>query len=179
MKRFVRYFFKGLGFLIPVVVTMYVVYAVFTSVDDIYKFPYPGLGFLVTILAITLIGFVGSNFLTKKMVTMLDAMFCRVPLIKIIYNMVKDMTGALMGDKKSFDKPVFVSFSDESGIGVIGFVTNESLESIGLPGKVIVYLPQSYNFAGNVLVVPREKVRPLEANGGSVIKIIVSGGITK
>lgn len=179
MKRFVRYFFEGLGLLVPVVVTMYVVYVVFTSIDNIYKFPYPGLGFVATILAIIAIGFIGSNFLTKKIVTLIDEMFCRMPLIKIIYTSLKDMTGAFVGDKKGLDKPVFVSVSDENGIGVIGFVTNEHLENIGLPDKVIVYLPQSYNFAGNIIIVPKEKVTPLKANGGSIIKTIVSGGITR
>ncbi len=63
-------------------------------------------------------------------------------------------------------------------VSVIGFVTLESLEHIGLKDKVAVYLPQSYNFAGNLIVVPKEQVTPIDASSGAVMALIVSGGIS-
>ncbi|UCH45790.1 MAG: DUF502 domain-containing protein, partial [Nitrospiraceae bacterium] len=126
MKRLTRYFFEGLLVLIPVVATLYVIYVVFTKIDSIFKFSIPGMGFLVTILLITVVGFISSNFIAKKLVGLVDTIFTKLPFVKMIYTSVKDLIGAFVGDKKSFDKPVLVSLSGESTIQVIGFITRES-----------------------------------------------------
>ncbi len=178
MKRLTRYFLEGLLVLIPLVATIYVVYAVFTKIDSIFRFGMPGLGFLVTILTITLVGFISSNFITSWLVRLVEKIFSKLPLVKMIYTSVKDLIGAFVGDKKSFDKPVLVTLSPESNIQAIGFVTRESLENIGLADSVAVYLPQSYNFAGNLIVVPKEQVTPLTAESGDIMAFIVSGGVT-
>ena len=178
MKRVTRYFFEGLLVLVPLVATMYVVYIIFTKVDNIFKFSLPGMGFLVTLLSITIVGFISSNFITKKLVGLVDTIFTRLPFVKMIYSSVKDLIGAFVGDKKSFDKPVLVTLSPGSNIQAIGFVTRESLTNIGFAEKVAVYLPQSYNFAGNLLVVPKEQVTPISAESGEIMAFIVSGGVT-
>ena len=136
------------------------------------------MGFLVTILSITIIGFISSNFIAKKLVGLVDKIFKRLPFVKMIYSSVKDLIGAFVGDKKSFDKPVLVNLSPGSNIQAIGFVTKEPLENIGFSDKVAVYLPQSYNFAGNLLVVPKEQVTSISAESGDIMAFIVSGGVT-
>jgi uncharacterized membrane protein len=178
MKRFTKYFFEGLLVLVPLVATVYVIYVIFTKIDSIFKFSVPGMGFLVTIVSITIVGFISSNFIAKKLVGLVDKIFKRLPFVKMIYSSVKDLIGAFVGDKKSFDKPVLVTLSPGSNIQAIGFVTRESLENIGFADKVAVYLPQSYNFAGNLLVVPKEQVTPISADSGDIMAFIVSGGVT-
>ncbi|NOZ69372.1 MAG: DUF502 domain-containing protein, partial [Deferribacteres bacterium] len=103
MKRLTRYFLEGLLVLIPLVATIYVIYAVFTKIDSIFRFEMPGLGFLVTILTITLVGFISSNFITSWLVRLVEKLFSKLPLVKMIYTSVKDLIGAFVGDKKSFD----------------------------------------------------------------------------
>ncbi len=95
----------------------------------------------------------------------------------MIYTSIKDLIGAFVGDKKSFNKPVLVTLSPVSNIHVIGFLTRESLDNLGLSESVAVYLPQSYNFAGNLIVVPREQVTPLAVESGDIMAFIVSGGV--
>ena len=73
--------------------------------------------------------------------------------------------------------PVLVTLGEGSG-GFLGFATRDSLDVLGLPDHVAVYFPQSYNFAGNVLLFPRERVRPLEASSAQVMAFIVSGGVS-
>jgi uncharacterized membrane protein len=177
MKRLSKYFFEGLLVLVPLVATIYVIYAIFTKIDSIFKFQIPGLGFLLTILSITIIGFISSNFIAKKLVGLVDTIFTKLPFVKMIYTSVKDLIGAFVGDKKSFDKPVLVGLSPGNTIQVVGFVTRESLDNFGIAGKVSVYLPQSYNFAGNLIVVPKEQVTPISADSGDVMAFIVSGGV--
>jgi uncharacterized membrane protein len=178
MKRLTKYFFEGLLVLVPLVATIYVIYIVFVKIDSIFKFSLPGMGFIVTILTITIVGFISSNFLTRKLVGLVDRIFTKLPLVKMIYTSVKDLIGAFVGDKKSFDKPVLVTLSPGSNIQVIGFITRESLENIGYADKVAVYLPQSYNFAGNLIVVPQEQITKLTADSGDIMAFIVSGGVT-
>ena len=62
----------------------------------------------------------------------------------------------------------------------LGFITNEDLSSLNIgEGKIAVYLPHSYNFSGNLFIVPRENVTPLAAPTAEVMKFIVSGGVTE
>ena len=177
MKRLTKYFFEGLLVIVPLAATIYVIYAVFTKIDSIFKFKIPGMGFVITMLGITLIGFISSNFITRKLVRLVEMIFTKLPLVKMIYTSVKDLIGAFVGDKKSFDKPVLVTLSSESNVQVMGFVTRDSLGSIGFADKVAVYLPQSYNFAGNLVVIPREQVTPISAESGDIMAFIVSGGV--
>jgi uncharacterized membrane protein len=61
---------------------------------------------------------------------------------------------------------------------MVGFVTQESLDRLGLPGYSSVYFPQSYNFAGNLVVFPSSHVEPLHAPSADIMAFIVSGGVT-
>ena len=108
MKRISQYFLQGLLFLVPLVVTIYVIYWVFVRIDGVLNFPVPGLGFIVTIVFITLVGFAASNFLTRNLVQLVDRIFARLPLVKMIYTAIKDLVNAFVGDKKSFNRPVQV-----------------------------------------------------------------------
>ena len=178
MKRISQYFLQGLLFLVPLAVTLYVVYKVFVKIDRLLDFPVPGLGFLVTIVFITLVGFAASNFLTRNIVNLVDRIFARLPLVKMIYTAIRDLVHAFVGDKKGFRRPVQVVIDRESNLRVIGFATRDSLDSFGIKDSIAVYLPQAYNFAGNLIIVDREKVTPLSADPGDVMKLIVSGGVS-
>jgi uncharacterized membrane protein len=137
-----------------------------------------GAGFLLTLALITLIGFLASNLVTKRLFDYLEKLFSRLPLVKLLYGSIKDLIGAFVGDKKSFDRPVLVEITPGSGTRVLGFITRDSLEFLGLPGHVAVYFPQSYNFAGNLLIFPAEQVHPLDIDSSEVMAFLVSGGVS-
>ena len=82
MKKLTRYFFEGLLFLVPIVVTIYVLYIVFIKIDRIFGFKIPGVGFIVTIITVTVIGFVASNFVTKRLIGPAERPLSRLPLVK-------------------------------------------------------------------------------------------------
>lgn len=178
MKRIAQYFVNGLLFLVPVVITIYIFYLVFVKIDGLLKFPIRGVGFVTTLVLVTLVGFLASNFLTRRMLNLVDGLLNRLPLVKLLYSSIKDLIGAFVGDKKRFDKPVLVNLLADGNAYALGFITRESLDNLGLEDMVAVYLPQSYNFAGNLLVFPREQVRPLDANSSEVMTFIVSGGVS-
>ena len=178
MKRITKYFFQGLLFLVPLVITIYIIYIIFDKIDNLFGFNIPGLGFVLTLIIITAVGFITSNIIIRKFVLLIDALFTRVPLIKLLYSSIKDLIDAFVGNKKSFDKPALVKLTPDSNVTILGFITCEDLNHVGLAHSVAVYLPQSYNFAGNLVIVPRSQVIPIEADSGNVMAFIVSGGIT-
>ncbi|MCK5171917.1 MAG: DUF502 domain-containing protein, partial [Planctomycetes bacterium] len=113
----------------------------------------------------------------KKLFALLDATFKKLPLVKLLYSAIKDMIEAFAGEKKSFDKPVIVELTP-AGPKAMGFVTQQSLDFLGLHDHVSVYFPQSYNFAGSVLIFPANQVKPLEVDSADAMTFIVSGGVS-
>ena len=178
MKRITRYFFEGLLVTVPLVATIYVIYIVFIRIDSLFRFQTPGIGFFITLFAIFMVGVISSNFITSRLVRFIEKFFARLPLVKMIYTAIKDLIGAFVGDKKGFNRPVLVTLLPGTNIQAIGFVTRESLDHLGLSESVSVYLPQSYNFAGNLLVVPRTQITPLALESGDIMAFIVSGGVS-
>lgn len=180
-----KYFLRGLLVVTPVAVTAWVVYLVFTTIDawvnvgPLLDRRIPGVGFALTILAITLIGLLASLYATRWLFRGLDTVLTRLPFVKLLYTSLKDLIEAFVGDRKRFDVPVLVKL-DESGDGlaIIGFMTRSDLAALGLPDRVAVYFPQSYNFAGNVIIVPRDRVRALDVEATAAMAFIVSGGVS-
>jgi uncharacterized membrane protein len=179
MSRLLNYFFRGVIVVAPVAVTIYVCYAIFTSIDNWLGFPIPGVGFLLTIVLITIVGFLASNLITRGLLAAVESTLERLPFVRLLYGSTRDLLNAFVGEKRRFDKPVLVAPMPQSGIRVLGFLTQESLAIIGLKEHVTVYVPQSYGFAGQLLVVPATQVSPLPAESADVMAFIISGGVTQ
>jgi uncharacterized membrane protein len=105
-------------------------------------------------------------------------MFVRLPLVKMLYSAIRDLIHAFVGDQKRFNRPVLVTLPESCSIRVLGFLTNDDLAVLAIEDYVAVYLPQSYNFAGNLLLVPSHNVVPLDLDSGEVMRFIVAGGVT-
>jgi len=176
MRLFVRYFFRGLLVFVPAVLTIAIVVLVFRTVDAWMGLPIPGAGFLATILLIAVVGALASNFVTKRLFELVDGVFRRLPFVKLLYSAIRDVTDAFVGERKGFERPVLVTINEGTGLKMVGFLTRDSLEEADLPGHVSVYLPQAYNFAGQLVVVPRRLVTPLAAQGADAMAFVVSGG---
>lgn len=178
VRKIVRYFFSGTLFIVPLVATIYVIFLSFSWLDSLIPLPYPGLGFAIIIVAITLFGYFTSNFLFQTLVTWFDSIVNKIPLVKLIYSSVKDLMSAFVGDKKKFNKPVLVTINKDNQLHRIGFITQDDLSSLGLKDMVVVYFPQSYAVAGDHFFVPKENVKPLNVSGPIAMKFIVSGGVS-
>ena len=182
MRKLMNYFIKGLLIFVPIALTVFLLVWAFGSLDrllrDLLRIKLPGLGLLLTVVLIFVIGFLASNFLGRKLFELVESVFKKVPLVKLLFSAVKDMIEALAGEKRSFDKPVVAAVVPGAAAKVVGFVTRDSLENLGLSDYVAVYLPQSYNFAGNVLLFPKEAVKPLDIESSEAMAFIVSGGVS-
>lgn len=178
MKQLASYFVSGCLVVAPVGITLYLLVWALTTVDKLLDLGVPGLGFAFALGFITLVGFLTSNVLGRSVVELAESVFRRVPVVKLLYTSIKDLLGAVMGQRATFNQPVSVVLDRASDIRLMGFITRDSLERLGLPGHVAVYLPQSYNVAGNVLAVPTERVEPLEASTSELFTFLMSGGVS-
>jgi uncharacterized membrane protein len=179
-----RYFLRGLLVLAPLAVTAWAVYSLVVWTDELAvraRIPetrFPGAGLLLTVVLITLVGFLASNFLTRWLFSGLEQLLGHLPLVKLLYTSIRDLVSAVVGDKKRFDKPVLVELFPLPDAKVLGFVTRSDLEHLGIRDQVAVYVPQSYNFAGNLVILPPSRVTPIAAETSAVMTFIVSGGVS-
>ena len=185
MKKLTGYFLKGLLIFVPGALTVAALLWVFMKLDTLFssllKTDIPGLGLtiaaVVILVGITLVGFLASNFLGRKFFDVIDKLFAKMPLVKLLYASLKDFINAFAGEKKSFDKPVIVEMVPGGPLAA-GFITRQSVELLGIADHVAVYFPHSYNFSGYVLMFPAERVRPVEVDSSEAMAFIVSGGVT-
>jgi uncharacterized membrane protein len=181
MKILLKNFLKGCLVLLPAGGTLYVVWAVFSKVDSWVPGPVPGVGILLAFLATAAVGALASNVIGRRIFAATEGLLTRLPLVKLLYTTLRDLMGALVGERRSFDRPVVVSLgSDPEGPKVLGFMTCEDLAEFELRDHVAVYCPQAINFAGNLLLLPRSRVRPLASvDQARFMAFVVSGGVVR
>jgi len=185
MKTILNYFLRGMLIVFPLGATIYLVSITINWVNSIFndlffswfELDIPGLGILSGFVIISVIGFLFTRAFTKPIVNLFESLFSKTPLVSIVYTSLKDLTEAFVGDKKKFTKPVKIQFG-EMGMTRFGFITQESLLNLGLENEVSVYCPHSYNFSGNLYIVPKDSVAPINADPADFMRFIVSGGVT-
>lgn len=183
MKSIKNYFLKGLLYLVPLFAVIFAIYYSYNFLNGLLK-PYltgmwEYLGVLILFILITLVGYLGSVIIASPINTYFKKLLNKAPLLKTIYSSVKDLMNTFVGGKKGFSEPVLIKIQDDLNLRRIGFITSEDAGSLGLEdGNVLVYLPHSYAFSGNLFVVERKNITSIEKPSSEVMKLIISGGVT-
>ena len=188
-KRFGRIalasFFRGLLLISPIGLTVYVIYLVINFFDSLISrfsgihLP-PGVGLIILLIAVSVIGFYSSGFIFQKVLDFIEELISKNSFAKMIYSSVRDFFSAFVGEKKKFNQPVMVLMFPESGIHKLGFITRTDLSELGINDLVAVYFPHSFNFSGNLFLVPKHNIKDLpNFESADAMKFIVSGGITE
>ncbi|MEQ8323757.1 MAG: DUF502 domain-containing protein [Vicingaceae bacterium] len=181
MKQLLKYLIQGLFYTIPLGITFYVVFNSIIFLDALIPIDVPGMGILIILVLLIITGYLGSTILASSiggLIKKMESLVLRIPLVKMIYTALKDLTGALMGSKRSFDQAVVVKIDKVNDIEKLGFVTKTDLTSLGIDkGKVAVYFPYSYGIMGDLRIVPATQVRPVNGKSSEIMKFIVSGGV--
>jgi uncharacterized membrane protein len=178
LNNLLAYFIRGLLLVFPFAFTVYIISWGLNWIDSLVQIKIPGLGLAILLSAITLLGYLGSSLLVRSLFESIEKYIIRIPLISLIYTSLKEFIAAFVGNKKKFDKPVLVMLDKAQQIQRLGFITQPDLIQLHLPGKIAVYLPQSYNFSGDLYILPKELVKPLDISSAEVMKFIISGGVT-
>lgn len=179
VKILIRSFLKGLLFLTPISLTVYISYEIITWLDGLLPISIPGLGLISIVAGITLVGYLARSFFLQPFFEIFEESLEKIPIFSILFSSIKEVLEAFVGDNKKFDRPVIVALDEQQNVRKIGFVTQDDLTSLGLPGFVSVYLPHSFNFSGNNFIVKKELVTPIDSNGTDIMKFVVSGGVSE
>lgn len=190
MNKLIQYFLQGLLVIAPIAITAYAIYWIVSSIDSLIPlFTYKdeqgriqvqnyGLGFLLFIGVIIAIGYLSSFFIKLRLFALVETLLGKTPGIRFIYSTVRDFFEAFAGEKKKFNKPVLANI-DDNDVWRIGFITQDELRDFGFSDYVAVYIPASYSIAGNVYLLPRNRVKPVtNINATEAMKFALSGGVT-
>jgi uncharacterized membrane protein len=187
MKTIFRYFIQGLLYVAPLGLTAYIIYLVFTFVDHVireavlewFHVNIPGIGVMAMFIIITFLGFIGGSILVSPVKKLIDMLMEKAPLLNLIYTSIRDLLSAFVGKEKKFNQPVLVMVNTISELEKVGFITQEDLSDFGIKDKVSVYFPHSYNFSGEMFIVPTKLIKPLKISPAEAMKFVVSGGVAK
>jgi len=186
MKKLINYLLQGLLYLAPLSITAYVVYAAFTFIDGLsqkiltrfFDIHIPGLGLLSLLVFLILIGILGRTIIAQPLKKIFRKIIDSIPLLNFIYSAFNDLFTAFVGKEKKFNQPVLVQVNLNSNLEKLGFITEEDLDVIQAEGKVAVYFPHSYNFSGELFIVPKAQIKNLDVNSSEMMRFIVSAGLT-
>ena len=173
----------------PLGVAIFLIYWAVSSLDNALNLDFlwhdksgkpvyiPGLGILNVVVIIMIAGILVTNVITDPIKRWFNRWIDRLPLFKFLYSSVKDLTEAFVGEEKKFNEPVLVTVN-EFGLKKIGFLVQKDLAVLNLPGEVAVYFPYSYSFAGQVVIISTDKVKPIDKSAANMMKFVVSGGVS-
>jgi uncharacterized membrane protein len=185
-----NYFFKGLIVVVPIGAAAFLIFWAVSTVDSALNLNFflwtdshgkpmhvPGLGILNVIVIIMFAGILVTNVITDPIKRWFKRWVNRLPFFNFLYSSIKDLTEAFVGDEKKFNEAVIVQVN-EFGLKKIGFLVQKDLAKLNLPGEVAVYFPYSYSFAGQVVIISADKVKPIDKNAADMMKFVISGGVS-
>jgi uncharacterized membrane protein len=186
MKKITQYFLQGVLLVAPLAIIVYILYSLFNSIDgllvdrleSLIGFKIPGLGILVSFIFLTILGFIAQTAVVRPLQKIVQKLIEKIPILNLLYSSLNDLFSAFVGKEKKFNVPVKVLFNKENNLWKLGFVTRESLEAIGNKELAAVYFPHSYNFSGELYLVPSERIIKINISPADAMKFIVSGGVT-
>ncbi len=188
------YFLTGLLVVVPIGISIFVLKFVTDKLDNLIAhlpanihpqtyipFPVPGLGLIITVLLILVIGIITTNVIGRYFVRLGERIVDKIPLIRSIYVLAKQVLQTVFSkDKDSFKKVVMVEYP-RKGLYSIGFVTGEARGEIqeNTSDKVLnIFVPTSPNpTSGYLIMIPEQDIIPLEMDVEVAFKLILSGGM--
>lgn len=188
MKSILKSFINGIITIVPIILVIYVIFKTFLFLDSLlgntlkkyFKEDYiPGIGLLVTIILITVLGWLSTKYVTGKIINLVDYVLENIPVVKTVYSVIKDTVQSFLGDKKSFSKVALITIPGTS-MKSIGFITSEQLAGFYDPLKdhVAVYIPQTFQVAGFTFLIPKDQVEIIGVKPEDAMKLVLSGGMT-
>jgi len=191
MRKIWNTVLKGLVAILPLGLTVYVVYWLAVTAERFFSrvikllvpepYYWPGLGLLIGLVVLYFVGLAVNAYFVGRALRMSDALFARIPVVKTIYLAIRDFMRFFPSSGQGSDlrRVVLVQFGPGK---VIGFVTAESDEMLrrSTPAgddMVAVYLPMSYMVGGYTIFLPRELVETTALSVEEGMRIALMGGV--
>ncbi len=195
LARLRTYFLTGIVVSAPVGITIWLIWLFVAFVDrtvvpiipesynpsDVLGVSVPGIGVIVVLLVMTIIGFLVTNFFGRFFVRMGENMVSRVPVVRTIYGVLKQIFDAVLAQSEGAFREVVLVEYPRKGIWVIGFITSTTqgeVQRVTPDEMVNVFLPTTPNpTSGFLLFVPRKDCITMHMTVEEGVKLVISGGI--
>ena len=187
----VRLFGKGLVTIIPIALTLIIVFWLARLAENGFgqmirwllpaEWYITGMGLAAGLVLVVLIGLLSQVFLFRKLIEFSESLLSRMPLVKSIFQATKDFVDYFgQSNDRSFNQLVMVRHPDLK-IGIMGFITREDFSDLpfGESGEVAVYLPLSYQIAGYTIYVPKDWLEPIDMPFEDAVRLILTAAMTK
>jgi len=189
MRKIWNTMLKGLVALLPVGLTVYLVYWLAVATETLFSrvlkvvvpdsLYWPGLGLVTGLVVLYLAGLAVNAYVVRRALRLSDELFARIPVVKTIYVAIRDFMTFFPSAGKGSDlqRVVLVPFGPGKAIG---FVTAESSAALGVAegeDLVAVYLPMSYMIGGYTVFLPREVIEPTSMSVEAGMRLALMGGV--
>ncbi len=191
MKYLGKLILKGLTTLLPISITIYVIYWLVTSTEaflgQMIKLVlpeeqyWPGMGVIAGLIILLIVGALINALAIQAFMKIGGRILGRIPLVKTIYGSVRDLMQFFSSakERKELNQVVVVSLSAD--IQLIGFVTREGGPPM-LPTTrndiVGVYFPMSYQIGGYTLFLPKSKIQPIDMPLEQALRFVLMAGMS-
>ena len=192
MRYLTTIFLKGLGAVVPIALTFYLIYWLGKSIELLirpillYFIPqeiyWPGMGLITGVVLLFGVGLLVDAWIIRQLFSLGETILDRIPLVKSIYGSLRDFMDYFtrLKENKSIQKVVSIRIGDTR---LIGFVTKEEktnpAQQNSLNNLVAVYLPMSYQIGGYTVYVPRDMLEPLDMTVEDAMKTVLTAGLSK
>ena len=187
--RIRNYFIAGVVVLIPISITVYLTLFLVSISSKIlpkelnpnYYLPYsvPGLEIIISVIIITLIGWLSLSFIGKRLLDIFNNVLKRIPILRTIYSAIGQMTETFTSTEAVKKNVVLVEYP-KKGTWAVGFATKENSGEISDKAKrklINVFVPTTPNpTSGFLLMFPKEEVIYLDLTFEEASKFIISAG---
>ena len=189
MRAFNKIFFRGLITLLPIALTIYILYSAIVILENllgnflrqILPEYVPGLGLLATLVLIFIFGLLLNNFITIRIIQSIESKMVQVPFIKAIYSPLRDLMNLFDRKEDNESKKVVLVRLGDTGAQAMGLVTRENFRdlpfSAQMTDKVAVYFPFSYGLGGYTILVPRHLLTEVDLPIESAMSLAITGWV--
>ena len=182
-------FFRGLVTLLPVALTVYILYSAIVIIDnflghflrELLPTYIPGLGLLTIVILTFCVGLLLNNLVIEKFLALAEKKILDVPLIRAVYSPLKDLMNLFSRkDNKGLRQVVLVKIGSDRTL-MMGLITRETFEELPLQNhiedRVAVYLPFSYGLGGYTVLVPRKDLIPVDIPIEKAMSLSITGWV--
>jgi len=191
MKTISKLFFSGLAAVVPLTLTIYILYWIVVNVERTVggvlkefvpaEFYISGMGLVAGLFVLLTIGLLLKAWLFRRLFEWSEGLLAKLPLVKTLYNSLRDLM-QFVSKPKEQELGKVVSVRLENGATMIGFLTQENPQQLnkGLPADTVaVYIPFSYQIGGHLVFVPKDTITPLDMSMNEALRFTITAGMVK
>ena len=182
---FKRITFAGLFAIVPLALTFYIIKIIIVFLDQLtapilekIKLEIPGFGLILTLLIIFSLGIFVTNVLGRRLFSWTERLISSIPLVKTIYNTLKQITNAFSGatQTENYKRVIYIQYPRKE-LWTISFVTGESVDGSGKE-YYHIFVPTTPNpTSGVFIIIPKKDAIEADLTVEEGLKAVISGGL--